>query len=228
MTDQLSALAILFAAVFALNLLPAFAPPTWMALAAVGFTLPEIDPVLVALVGAVAATLGRLALAKLSHWLVRGKLLSDAHRQNIDVIKERLQRRQALTFSVFLFYAFSPLPSNFLFIAYGLTGLPLSRIALPFFVGRSLSYLFWVETGSAAGRRLQDDSFDSAYLTSGYFLLSQVLVLLALYAFTRIDWRALLDEGKLRWLRRGGAEADASAAAERVRSRRSSSVDPRQ
>jgi membrane protein DedA with SNARE-associated domain len=139
LTDQLSALAVVFAAVFGLNLLPAFAPPTWMALAAVGFTLPEMNPALVSLVGALAATLGRLALAKLSGWLVRGKLLSEAQRRNVDVIKERLKRRRALTFSVFLFYAFSPLPSNFLFIAYGLTGLPLSRIALPYFVGRTLS-----------------------------------------------------------------------------------------
>ena len=81
------------------------------------------------------------------------KLLSDAHRKNIDIVKERLEKRAVLTLSVFLFYALSPLPSNFLFIAYGLTGLPLLRIALPFFIGRTASYSFFILSGAAAGRR---------------------------------------------------------------------------
>ena len=108
MIGQWPALALLFGLIFGLNLIPAFAPPTWMALAFVGFEFPETNPLLLALVGAVAATLGRLTLAKLSHWLLRQKLLSEAHRTNIDVIKERLEKRTALTFSLFLFYAFSP------------------------------------------------------------------------------------------------------------------------
>ena len=111
-----------------------------MALAFVGFQFPDTNPVFLALIGAVGATLGRLSLAKLSHFLLREKLLSETHRANIDVIKERLEKRTAFTFGVFLFYAFSPLPSNFLFIAYGLTGLPLLRVALPFFIGRAISY----------------------------------------------------------------------------------------
>ena len=94
-----------------------------------------------------------ITLAKLSHWLVREKLLSDAHRKNIEIIKERLEKRAVLTVSVFLFYALSPLPSNFLFIAYGLTGLPLLRIALPFFIGRTATYSFFILSGAGAGRR---------------------------------------------------------------------------
>ncbi len=72
--DQLPALALLFLLIFGLNVIPAFAPPTWMALAFVGFRFPGTSPLLLALVGAVAATSGRLVLARLSHWLVRGKL----------------------------------------------------------------------------------------------------------------------------------------------------------
>src|SRR4051812_48453702 len=110
MIGELPALALLFVLIFGLNLIPLFAPPTWIALAFVGFEFPDTSPLLLALVGAVAATLGRLVLAKLSYRLVREKLLSETHRQNIDAIKERLENRTALTFSVILFYAFSPLP----------------------------------------------------------------------------------------------------------------------
>ena len=67
MIGELSTLLLMFGLVFGLNLIPAFAPPTWMALAFVGFQFPDTNPVLLAMVGAIAATLGRLSLAKLSH-----------------------------------------------------------------------------------------------------------------------------------------------------------------
>jgi len=204
---QLPALALLFILIFGLNLIPAFAPPTWMALALVGFEFPGTGAVHLAVVGAVAATLGRLTLARLSHWLVRERLLSDAHRANIDVIKDRLEKRTALTVGLFLFYAFSPLPSNFLFIAYGLTGLPLPRVALPFFVGRLASYTFFIEGGAAAGRQFHIDSLASGLYAGAWFIGTQVLILAALYAFTRIDWTALLDRHRLVWTPKAGRAA---------------------
>lgn len=204
MLGQLAALALLFILIFGLNLIPAFAPPTWMALALVGFEFPDTGAVHLAVIGAVAATLGRLTLARLSHWLVRERLLSDAHRANIDVIKDRLEKRTALTVSLFLFYAFSPLPSNFLFIAYGLTGLPLPRVALPFFVGRLASYTFFIVSGAAVGRRFQIDSLASGVYAGAWFIGTQVLILVALYAFTRIDWTALFDRHRFAWMPKAG------------------------
>ena len=201
MADQLLAFAVLIALIFALNLIPVFAPPTWMALAFVGFQFPETNPWALALVGAVAATLGRLTLALLSHKIVGKKLLSKAQRANINVIKQRLEKRTTLTFGIFLSYAFSPLPSNFLFIAYGLTGLPLLRVALPFFLGRCVSYAFFILSGQAAGRRFEIDSIESTLYASGYFIVAQLAVIAALYAFTRIDWAVLLDDHRLVWRR---------------------------
>jgi membrane protein YqaA with SNARE-associated domain len=201
MAEQIFAFAALIALIFALNLIPVFAPPTWMALAFIGFQFPETNPWALTLVGAAAATSGRLTLALLSHRIVGEKLLSKAQRENINVIKQRLEKRTALTFSVFLTYAFSPLPSNFLFIAYGLTGLSLLIVALPFFVGRCVSYGFFIMSGQTAGRHFQIDSLESTLYASGYFIVTQLAVLAALYAFTRIDWAVLLDEHRLVWKR---------------------------
>ena len=200
MPGELPALTLLFALIFGLNLIPAFAPPTWMALAFVGFQYHASSAVLLAGTGAVAATLGRLTLAKLSHWLLRKKLLSDAHRANIDVIKDRLEKRTTLTIGLFLFYAFSPLPSNFLFIAYGLTGLPLLRVALPFFFGRFASYGFFIAGGAAVGRNLEIDSMVSGAYAAAWFIGTQLLILGGLYCFTRVDWKVLFDHRKLVWL----------------------------
>lgn len=208
MLGQLPALGLLFVLIFGLNLILAFAPPTWMALALVGFEFPGTGAVHLAVVGAVAATLGRLTLARLSHWLLREGLLSDAHRANIDVIKDRLEKRTALTVGLFLFYAFSPLPSNFLFIAYGLTGLPLPRVALPFFIGRLASYTFFIAGGAAAGRRFHIASLASGLYAGAWFIGTQVLLLAALYAFTRIDWTALFDRRRLVWMPKTGKASE--------------------
>ena len=125
----------------------------------------------------------------------------------INVIKDRLEKRKVLTIRLFLFYAFSPLPSNFLFIAYGLTGLtglPLPWVALPFFVGRLASYTFFIVGGAAAGRRFHIDSLASGLYAVAWFVITQVLPLAALYAFTRIDWTALFDRHRLVWMPKAG------------------------
>ncbi|HKW67872.1 MAG TPA: hypothetical protein VJP04_11330 [Terriglobales bacterium] len=188
---------LVFLVVFALNLLPAFAPPTWVALSFFSYKFPDNDIAMLALVGATAATLGRVILAKFARTMVRGKLLSEDTRENIDAIKERLEGKKTLTAGASLFYAFSPLPSNYLFIAYGLTTLELRVLALPFFLGRLIGYNFWAHVGSAAARKLAVEAPES-YM-SVYFVLVQVACLALIYVFMRVDWRQLLQERKLRW-----------------------------
>ncbi len=192
---------LLFCVVFLLNLVPAFAPPTWMVFSYLGFRNPTSNAALLAVVGAGAATLGRLTLAKLAHIVVRRRFLTDATKQNVDSIREGLEGKRKLTFGVFLFYAFSPLPSNSLFIAYGLTTMELKLIALPFFLGRSVSYAFWGLTSSNVARRISMESGQALPYLSVYFIVSQIGFLYVVYLFTRIDWRALLLGKKLRWMR---------------------------
>jgi len=198
---------LLFLAVFLLNVVPAFAPPTWMVFSFVGFRYPRQNMLPLVLAGALAATLGRALLAKMSTVIIRQKLLSPSARANIDVIKGRLEKRRKLTFGVFLLYAFTPLPSNYLFIAYGLTAMELKLIAIPFFIGRSVSYSFWAITFSAVARRTSLEFTEGLSYLSLYFVLSQCLLLLIVYGFTRIDWRALFNEKKFRWLASGKKES---------------------
>jgi len=191
---------LLFLVVYALNLLPAFAPPTWVVFSYVGFRYPTPNVTLFALVGAVAATLGRLTLARMARAVIRGKLMSQASRDNVDSIRQRLQGRKKLTFGVFLFYAFTPFPSNFLFIAYGLTAMDLTLIAVPFFIGRTVSYSFWGFTSSAVARLISAERTNILPYLSAYFVISQVALLLLIWVFTKIDWPMLFERRKLRWL----------------------------
>jgi membrane protein DedA with SNARE-associated domain len=193
---------ILFLVIFLLNIIPAFAPPTWMVFSFLGFRYPEHMGWSFALVGALAATIGRSLLGKLSHAIVRNHWLSEATRKNVDSIKLELEKRPRLTFGLFLFYAFTPLPSNFLFIAYGLTAMPLVRIALPFLMGRFVSYTIWTMSGVAVSQRLDMDDTDVIRYASIYFVLMQFAFLAAVYAFARVDWNLLLQKRKLKWLPR--------------------------
>ena len=201
---------VLFFVVFVLNVLPAFAPPTWTTMSFIGLTIPNNNFILLSVVAAIAATFGRIVLAKLSRALVRRRLLSEEARRNVDTIRLGIKSRPALTFGTFLGYALSPLPSNYLFIAYGLTSLPIAFLSLPFFVGRLASYAFWIRMASRVGDWLDVDVdwFKSAPYFVAYYLISQLLLFPVIYVFTRIDWHALFAEGRLRWLERPKLSAD--------------------
>jgi hypothetical protein len=188
---------VVFASVLALNIIPIFAPPTWLVLSAIAVHYKISNILLLAFTGASAATLGRIILAKLSNRILRGKLLSERSKKNIDDLKKHLEKRRTLTFSIFLFYAFSPLPSSQLFIAYGLTNLPLRSIALPFFLGRITSYTLLSFTISEVAKGIATSSFFSFY-----FLITQCLTILTVYLFVRIDWHTLFAEKKMRFIKR--------------------------
>ena len=190
--------------VFLLNVIPAFAPPTWMVFSFIGFNYPSHNLLLLVVAGAFAATLGRVTLAKMARVIIRQRFMSQGSRDNIDAIRERLENRRALTFSVFLGYAFTPLPSNYLFIAYGLTPMELKLIALPFFLGRSVSYSFWGFTSATVSRQISLRSSEALSYMTAYFVISQILLLFIVYAFTKVDWRVLLSERKFRWLAKPG------------------------
>lgn len=209
---------LVFLIVYLLNLIPAFAPPTWMVFSFIGFRYPRANVAVLAIVGAVAATLGRATLAKLARVVVRQRFMSRQARQSIDTIKDRLEGKRKLTFGAFLLYAFSPLPSNYLFIAYGLTTMDLLLLAIPFFIGRSISYSFWGVASSALGRRINGPLLKHplSYLTT-YFVLVQVFLLWLVYLFTRIDWPTLIDEKKVRWLPKSGPRSSGSSHHDRAR-----------
>jgi membrane protein YqaA with SNARE-associated domain len=198
-------LVVLFLIVYALNVAPAFTPPTWMVLSLVGLNSEAVSVPALALVGASAATLGRLTLAKLSRAIIRSRFLSKGTRRNLDVIKEQLEHRRAATVSSFFLYALGPFPSNYLFIAYGLTTLHLSLIAIPFFIGRFVSYNFLVFSAAAARKHLQLDEGEAQSYFGAYFVVTQILLLVLVYVFAKIDWRMLFVEKKLRWQREQAA-----------------------
>lgn len=182
-------------AVFVANMVPFFMPATWTVLSylAIRFSL---NVFVISVIGAVAATLGRVALAKLARFTVRQRFLSEKTKRNIDHLKEYVEEKKTWSFAIFLAYAFSPLPSNQLFIAFGLTNLDIKRIAIPFFVGRIVSYTFWTLSATELAERYAEPTVAKA--AGLYFIAGQVLIIILLWLFTKLDWRMLLREKKIR------------------------------
>lgn len=204
LTDEAWRPALVFLLVFLLNIIPAFAPPTWAALSAFSLTTPDVDTFGLALTAAAAATSGRMTLAKASRRLVRGRWLSEKSKQNVDQIKTRIEANRIASAAGLTLFALSPLPSNHLFIAYGLTSLNVLFAAVPFFFGRFASYYFWIYSAALAGQKLDLDR-DQAGLGFGvYFVATQLLIVPFLYLFVRLDWGALLSQG--RFVLRGRAD----------------------
>jgi membrane protein DedA with SNARE-associated domain len=127
--------------------------------------------------------------------------MREADRQNIDVAKAWLEKRKAVTAGALLLYAFSPFPSNYLFIAYGLTRLKLWLIGVPFFFGRLASYAVWTYFAQVAHSYLDPElDLDGGYL-GVYFVVSQLALLGLVFVLMRIDWSAALNEHRLRFRR---------------------------
>jgi len=188
----------LLGAVFVLNVLPAFAPPTWMLLSFLGLAFPAGNGWIVAGLAAIAATAGRGVLAMGSRRLLRSRWVPEDMRSNLGRVGAAIHRRSKTAGGMFLLFAISPLPSNALFLAYGLTKAPLALILLPFFIGRSISYALAFSGSAAVARRF--DLELGAGASIGYFFLSQCVSLGLVYGFTRLDWQRSWAERRPRWI----------------------------
>ncbi len=174
--------------IFLINIIPAFAPPTWMVLSYFYITNPQ-NIFLLVFVGVTASTFGRYALAKLSGTIFK-KFANEKKKKEIELLRKRLNKKPLAKFIFSFVFALGPLPSNALFIAAGSTKLNLKEIIAGFFVGRFLSYLFLIFTSQKIFT-----SFEQTLLGEATFItiLIEILGIIAILTFFFIDWIKILD-----------------------------------
>jgi membrane protein YqaA with SNARE-associated domain len=197
--DYAAALAV----VFAVNLLPAFGPPTWavMVFFRVTYGLAAVPLVLG---GALAAASGRFVLATVTRHF-RGRL-SDERRERLAAAEEALVGTRGRAFAGLGLFALSPVPSAQLFVAAGLLTVPLVPLTAAFFAGRLVSYAIYVGAASLAAASL-GEVFDDA-LTSPLGIGLQLVMLALLVLLLRVDWPRVLTRGRAA----GDASSDAAGA----------------
>jgi len=175
---------LLFAIVLAVNLMPAFGPPTWSIIVLYGLNSDLPVPAIV-LVGALAAALGRFGLAQ-GFRLLRNHV-SDKTRSNLEAARAALEKNKRRGFVALGLFALSPVPSAQLFEAAGLTGVRLLPFTLAFFAGRLVSYSIYAASAKAVEGMTLGDTFRDA-LTSPIGIGVQVVMLAGLVALAKVDW----------------------------------------
>jgi membrane protein YqaA with SNARE-associated domain len=175
--STLAQLAVALGVVFAVNLLPAFGPPTWAVLVffSLDFDLPAV-PLVIG--GALAAASGRFLLATMTRTL--RPRLSRARLGHLHRAEQALSANRVRAAAGLGLFALSPLPSGQLFVAAGLLTVPLLPLTAAFFAGRLVSYAIYVSAAGIAQRSLGTVALDA--LTSPLGMALQIAMLIGLAA----------------------------------------------
>jgi hypothetical protein len=147
------------------------------------------------MVGATGATIGRFVLKRISS-LFR-KFVGSEQQSNLDIIGDYLNRKKyGYVVASFLFGA-TPLPSNMLFITYGLMKSKSLGLYVGFWFGRVLSYYVMLSISSVVLTPLLE-IFEERYI--GILLLDGISIGSVIF-FTSINWAHLITYKKLKFVR---------------------------
>ena len=185
----------IFILLVGVNAAPLLMPPTWIILSSFYVLDQSFDPLILALVGATGATIGRFVLKIVSGYF--RKVVGNQQKSNLDSIGDFLNRKRfGYIISSFLFAA-TPLPSNMLFIAYGLMRAKSFRLYIGFWFGRLISYYVMI-TISKIVLTPFIELFEDRYIG---ILVADVLGIAVVIFFTCIDWNLLLVSRKFKLIK---------------------------
>ena len=185
----------IFFLLIAVNAAPILMPPTWIILSSFFVLDASLDPFLLALVGATGATIGRFFLKYISGFFRR--FVGKEQESNLDAIGNFLNKKKfGYTLTSFLFAA-TPLPSNMLFVAYGMMRAKSIGLYIGFWCGRLLSYYIMITISEAVLAPLLQLFEDR--ITG--IIVADIIGIGAVIFFTCINWQVLLFQRKLRFVR---------------------------
>ena len=185
----------IFLLLIGINAAPILMPPTWIVLSSFFALDSSLDPLLLALVGATGATVGRLILKNLSGFFRR--FVGKEQKSNLDTIGNFLNRKKfGYVLTSFLFAA-TPLPSNMLFVAYGMMRAKSIGLYFGFWVGRLMSYYIMITISSVVLTPFLE-LFEDKIIG---ILVADIVGIGVVVIFTCINWQTLLLERKLQFVR---------------------------
>mgnify|MGYP003345393455 FL=1 len=177
------------------NLAPILMPPTWLILASFYVLDDTQNPILLALIGASGATAGRFLLLYGSGLFRR--FMSDERKSGLDKIGAYLQSKRFGFFTASFLFAATPLPSNFLFITYGLMRAKTAQIYVGFWLGRAMSYYVMISIS-----KIVLTPFTKLFTERlwGIVMIDGITVGMLIF-FACINWNLLISEKKLQFVK---------------------------
>jgi len=180
---------LLVALVFAVNLMPALAPPTWAIL--VFYKLnSDLNTAAIIIIGIFAASSGRYLLAR-GTGMIRYKL-KPHYLANLEVARKYLTAGRRSKYLYFLFFVISPLPSAQIFEAAALVDAPLLPITIAFMCGRAISYTTTV-LGASTLKQHAMSTIVLDSLKSPWGIALQTICLFAIFLLMKVDWMKRLS-----------------------------------
>jgi len=185
----------IFFLLIAVNAAPILMPPTWIILSSFFALDASLDPFLLAIVGATGATIGRFFLKYISGFFRR--FVGKEQESNLDAIGNFLNKKKfGYTLTSFLFAA-TPLPSNMLFVAYGMMRAKSIGLYIGFWCGRLVSYYIMITISHAVLTPFLQ-LFEDRLIG---IIAADIVGIGSVVFFTCINWQTLLFERKLRFVR---------------------------
>ena len=186
----------IFLLLIGVNAAPLLMPPTWIILSSFFVLDQSFDPITLSLIGATGATIGRFLLKIVSGYF--RSVVGNQQKTNLDSIGNFLNRKKfGYIISSFLFAA-THLPSNMIFIAYGLMRAKSFGLYLGFWLGRVISYYIMISISKIVLTPFIE-LFEDRYIG---ILVADVLGISVVIFFTCIDWNLLLISRKFKLVKR--------------------------
>lgn len=186
----------IFLLMFVINVVPAFMPPTWLFLSTLYFLFPQyFHPVLLVFTGAFASSFGRFVLSYMGS--ASRRMMREKRRRSMDRVGQALRSKKHAGFILSLFFALSPLPSNFYFLMLGEIRCQYFSIFLGFWLGRLISYWIMINIAQVAFQSL------TAILISRIqaVIIINSLGIISMVIFILIDWEKLIRERRLAFIK---------------------------
>lgn len=177
------------------NTAPILMPPTWLILVSFYALDETLNLVLLAVVGATGATAGRFVLLCTSGFF--RKFMSEERKSSFDVIANYLKSKKFGYFILSFLFAATPLPSNMLFIGYGLMQVKSIQIYLGFWLGRAISYYVMISISKVVLIPLTK-LFEDRLL--GIVFVDVVSVIMLVF-FACVNWNMLITQRKVQFVK---------------------------
>ena len=192
--SNLSYLGIFFLLI-AMNASPILMPPTWIVLSSFYTIDPSFDILTLSVVGATGALIGRIILMYVSRFFRR--FMGTERKSNLDTLAEYIKKKKYGYFSASFLFAITPLPSNLLFMAYGIMRVKNIAIFVGFWVGRAIAYYVMISISTVTLKpflELFDDSLVGVLVTD----ISSIIMIVI---FACVNWNKLITAKKLEFVK---------------------------
>jgi len=192
--SKLSYLGIFFLLI-AMNASPILMPPTWIVLSSFYAIDPALHIPTLSIVGATGALIGRIILMYISRFFRR--FIGTERKSSLDTLAEYMKKKKYGYFSASFIFAITPLPSNLLFMAYGIMRVKNISLFAGFWVGRAVAYYVMISISTVTLKpflELFDDSLVG-------ILVTDISSLAMIVIFACINWNKLITAKKLEFVK---------------------------